>query len=83
MDNHLCIRLRHKDMPTISQILTQFLIVVNLSIENNPHRPVFITDRLVPCVEIDNRQSPKAKTDRSGPVVSFIVRSTVPNGIRH
>ena len=55
MDQALGIGSRREAMTTLLEILSQFPVVVNLSIEDHPHRAIFIMDRLLPRMHIDDR----------------------------
>src|SRR5437867_4070630 len=50
-----------KDMTLADQFLAQLAEVVDLSVEDDPDRPIFVGDRLVASYEIDDRQSTHAK----------------------
>ncbi|SRR5260370_19767935 len=45
------------------QVFAQFLVVVNLAVENDPERLIFIGDRLVTGLNVDNAEAAHGQSD--------------------
>jgi hypothetical protein len=50
-------------MTTGLQLFAQFLVVVNFAVENDPKRPVFICDRLVTGLNVDDAKAAHGQSD--------------------
>ena len=50
-------------MATGLQIFAQFLVVVNFAVENDPKRLVFIGDRLVTGLNVDDAEAAHGQSD--------------------
>src|SRR5208282_849060 len=83
MDDHLCVRLRLEGVALRSQELPQFLVVINLSIKDNPNCTVFVGEGLVAGVEVDDREPTKAQADRPRHVVSLVVGTAMIDCVCH
>ncbi len=70
-------------MATRDQLLTQDRVVVNLAIENDPDRSIFIADGLVPGCDIDDAEPSHAQADTSSSKSAFIVRTAMSHHIAH
>ena len=55
----------------------QRLEIVNLPIEDNPDRAIFVRERLMAAGEIDNAETVEAEPDVAVQVESVIVRSAM------
>ena len=67
MDDRLGIALRAESMPGSFEPMPQFAVVVDLAVENQPYRCVFIGHRLSTRIEVDDRESPEAQRDPIAP----------------
>src|SRR5438552_1213003 len=76
MDDHLGVGIRSKLMALFLQLCSQFSVIVNLAVEDDPHRFFCVRHRLMTAGEIDDRQSPEAQTNRPVDEEAFIIRST-------
>ena len=56
MNNDLRIRLSMKSMPLLDEIIPQFDIVENLSIEGDPDGLILIAHRLTPTIKVKDAQ---------------------------
>src|ERR1019366_3811926 len=83
MNNHLGISLCLEDVTLGREFFPQTLIVVDLTVEDDPYRTVFIGQGLVSSSQIDDRKPAEAEPDLSGRVEAFIIRSTMANRVRH
>jgi hypothetical protein len=81
--DNLGIRASPKVVTIALQLASEFRKVIDLSIKDDPDCFLSIGHRLMPPSEVDNREPPKAKPDRSGDEVTFIVGTTVNNAARH
>ena len=70
-------------MPLGHEPVAQFLVIINLSIEDNPDGFVFIAHGLRACAKIDNGQAKMAQTGIAIQMYSLAVRTAVRNGIKH
>ena len=52
-------------MPARLQLLAQFGVVINFSVEYDPGSFIFVADRLMSPGEIDDAQPPHAQADRA------------------
>ena len=75
--DHLCVRPRPKAVPPALELGAQFDEVVDLAVQDNPYRAVFIRDGLLAGREIDDRQTPARQADRPGHVMPRVVRPAV------
>jgi hypothetical protein len=68
----------------VFELLTQFLKVVYLSIENNGHRAVFVEQWLIRAVRyVDDRKAAMGNTDVSVDMDSRSVRTAVCQRVIH
>src|SRR5207247_8833884 len=67
--DHLCVRPRPKAVPPALELGAQFDEVVELAVQDNPYRAVFIDDGLPAGREIDERQTPARQAHRPGHVM--------------
>jgi hypothetical protein len=83
VDDDLDIRIGPETMASGLEVSTQFLIVVDLSIAHNRDSAIFIGNRLIAGLQVDDAQSAKAETDAWFDKVSVPIRSTVGHHVRH
>jgi hypothetical protein len=65
------------------QVLAKLLIIINFAVENNVHAAVFVGQRLVTAAQVDNRETTKSETNRTGDEISVVVWAAVTNRVRH
>src|SRR5690349_19801504 len=70
-------------MAAFEERLTQFLIVVNLPVEDDPNRSVLVADRLLARLEVDDAEPPHAEADTRAKVHPFFIRSTMHQHLTH
>ena len=65
------------------ELLAQFLVVVDLAVEDDPDAAVFVGDRLVTGAEIDDAEA--AHADAAGPVGvdAFVIRPAMADEVGH
>jgi hypothetical protein len=83
VNNDFRIRFGPESMATFEKVHAQFAIVVNFTIEYDPHRSGFVGERLFAGIEVNDRKSPVAQPHISGEVQSFIIRPTMPDRVHH
>src|SRR5256885_9901852 len=83
VNDNLTIGARSKLVTTCQELLTQRLKVINLAIEDHPHRAVLIAERLMPAVQIDNAQAPHTQSDLRLNEETFVVRPAVAHDRTH
>ncbi len=83
MHDDLGIAFRVKAMPGSLQFRDQFLVVVDLAIEDHHHRTVFIEQRLLTRGHIDDRQAPVAKTHARLDVQAALIGAAMQLGVVH
>src|SRR5262249_17221651 len=70
-------------MTSCQELSTQFTVVVELPVEDNLDRAIFIAERLSAAGQIDNGKTPMNKSNSGLPPVAFTVRTTMGNRITH
>ena len=89
VDDHLGVGGRTERVPSGLQIATQFLEVVDLAVEDDLDLAVLVAKRLVPGVQIDDRQSTMGQSDLHPAACgacgqeSLVVRAAVGDRPRH
>ena len=83
MDQALGIGRRREAMTTFLEVVSQFPIVVNLSVEDHPYRAIFIVDRLLPRMHIDDRQPAHPQAHAISKVKPVVIRAPPPNERTH
>ena len=83
MDERLRIAVRVKAMSRLFKILSQFQVVVDLPVEDNPDALVFVVDRLMAAGHIDNGKAPHPKSDVASDIGTAVVRATVDDRVVH
>ena len=80
---HLAVSLGGKGMPCFEQLLPQRAVVVDLTVEHQHQRLVLIIKRLVPRLEVDDAEPPKAHCHRVVDIVPIGIRSAMGDPLRH
>ena len=88
MHDHLGVRLRPEAVPASFQLGAELAVVVDLAVEDELDGAVLVPDRLVPRLEVDDRQAPEPEADAGSVVVLFdvdpvVVRPSMPDRRRH
>src|SRR5439155_18392030 len=65
------------------QLAPQFGEVVNLAVEDDPDRAVFVVNRLMSARQIDNAQAPHPERDAGLDEHTFVVRSAMTDDVAH
>ena len=64
-------------MPSCRKLLAQASVVVDLAVEDDPDRLVFVGDRLVPALQVDDAEPAHADADVPVHVLAVVVGSTM------
>ena len=83
MDERLRIAVRVKAMSRLFKILSQFQVVVDLPVEDNPDALVFVVDRLMAAGHIDNGKAPHPESNVASDIGTAVVRATVDDRVVH
>ncbi len=83
VDDRLDVRPGAEAVPRASQLVAQLDVVVDLAIADDDHRSVLARDRLIACLEVDDRQAADAEPDSGRDVRALSVRSAVDERGRH
>jgi hypothetical protein len=83
VDDDFDIRIGPETMAGGLQVSTQFLVVVDFSIAHNRDRAIFIRNRLIAGLQVNDAQSAEAETDAWLNKVPVPIRSTVSHHICH
>jgi hypothetical protein len=83
MENDLGIRPSPESMPFGEEFRSQFRVVVDLSIEDDPHCLVFISYRLATSREIDDAESAHTQADGSRHIIALVIGPPVVHGPIH
>jgi hypothetical protein len=78
MDQYLGICLGIKSMSLLLQFLFDLGKVIYLPIEYYRHSLVFVVDRLFPCIEINDAQSPMPKGNAAFDILPFVIGPPLP-----
>ena len=70
-------------MAALFQDRTKFRVVIDFTVEDNPHSPIFVAHGLVSPGYINNTQPPEPQRDRAKRQAAFVVRPTMPKDVRH
>src|SRR5687767_6539810 len=70
-------------MPQAEQFVAQGGIVVDLSVEDSPNRPVFVVDRLVAAAQVNDREPPHAEAHARLNEEALVVRPAMAHRSAH
>ncbi len=84
MNNYLSVGARFESVPPTQQPFAMFFKIVNLSIEDDSHAPVFVSHRLSAFwPEINNREPPMPQTYAGPDVRSLVVGTAMSQSVAH
>src|SRR5207237_2718153 len=83
MDDHFRVRLGLEAVPASKQLLTQFDVIVDLTVEDDPDGAVLVAQRLVPTAQVDDRQTAHGHAERTLDVYPFVVGPAMRDERRH
>ncbi len=83
VDHHLGVRPGLESMAELREKVAQALVVVDFAIEDDPERPVFVRDRLMASLDVDDGEPPRGEPGPGVEEGSFIVRTAVGDRSRH
>ena len=70
-------------MPALFELTPQLEVIVDFTVEHDPHSPVLVVNRLLAGRQVDNAQPPHAYADATGYVNAFVVRPAVRECLAH
>jgi hypothetical protein len=83
VNDHLSIRSGTEPMAFIDQTLAQLPEIVDLSVQDDPDGLVFVVDRLLTRLKVDDAEPSHTHSEISIHEDSLIIRSTMPNTPAH
>ena len=83
MDDGLGVAVCIKGVAEPFQLVAEFEIVIDLTVEDNPGGAVLVVNRLLAAFHIDNRQPPHAQADSLAEVEAVIIRATMADSVTH
>ena len=83
MNDGLGVALGAEPMAVSHQLAMQFLVVVDLAVEDDPHGPVFVEHRLLSAFEIDDAEAPHAERDTVLDVNALLVGAAMHHHSTH
>src|SRR5437773_2802730 len=70
-------------MPASFKLRSQLTMVIDLAIEDNPDRPVFVGHGLVSARQVDNAQAAKTKPHRTQNEFTPVIGAPMTDSVRH
>src|SRR4051794_24945694 len=70
-------------MATSYKLFAKFEMIVNFAIEHNPQRLVFIADRLMSSLQVNNAETPHSQSSRAVEVESLVIRAAMYHHAAH
>src|SRR5580700_5655871 len=83
MDDHFRVACRPKSVSPAFQFFLKGLIVINLSVEDSGDAPIFVRDRLLSTIQIDDAQAPHSQRDVLVKKHTGIIRSPMMQYLKH
>jgi hypothetical protein len=83
MDDDFGVGLGLEDVALGEEKFTEFLIVVDFPVENDPYGAILVRDGLVAGVEVNDGETTKAEADWAGKIKPFVVRAAMLDGVGH
>src|SRR5216684_5233467 len=83
MNDGLCIRERAEHMPARNQLVPQVAVAVDLAVEGDPDRRVFVAHRLVTAGHVDDAEAANTEAERSAQVNALVVRAAMSQALGH
>ncbi len=83
MDDYFRVASGREDVSLFFQILAQRAVVVDLSVEDDPYRSVFVPDRLVSTLGVDDAEATTGQTDGPAQEGALVVGSSVGEARAH
>ena len=83
MHDHFGIGFCAKNVSVFKQVFAKFLIVINLSVEDDPDGSILVRERLVASSKIDDGKAAKPKPNLAGQIVSLVIWAAMHDGVCH
>ena len=81
MQNDLCIRTGLEYMAVFFEFFTQFDKIIDLAIEDNRHAVIFVCDRLVTALQVNDAETAMSEANLTADIKPFPIRPTMTNGV--
>ena len=83
MNDHLGVGVRGEHVPALEQLAGQLAIVVDLAVEDDLHGAVFVADRLVAGLQVDDAEAIHPEAERAVGQQARLVGAAVLDGVAH
>jgi hypothetical protein len=83
VEYHLRIGFGLKNMALLFQLCPQFHKIVYFAIEYDPEGAVFVVERLIACVKVNDAKPAKAQRDAGIAIIPVAVWTAVDQAVRH
>ncbi len=83
MDDRFGVAVGVEGVSEFFELLAQLEIVVDLAVKNDPRRAILIVNRLLPALEIDDREAAHCQADGSVDIEAVFVRAAMPDRFIH
>jgi hypothetical protein len=83
MDNSFRIRMCAEDMAPGFQFAAKLLLVVNLTVVDDPDRAILIGNGLFATLQVDDAQTAVAESNHAADIGTFIIRPAMRDGSEH
>src|SRR6266850_3041482 len=83
VNDSFCVAVCIKGVSELLQLFAELLVVIDLSIENNPCSAILIVDRLLAAFHIDDRQAAHAQANSLVEVEAVFIGAAVAYGLTH
>src|SRR2546423_8253807 len=83
VNDGFCVAVCVKGVAELFQLVAEFAIVIDLTIEDNPGGAVLIVDRLLAAFQIYDRQTTHAQAHALAEVETVFIRATMAYGFAH
>jgi len=83
VQQHFAVRVGPELVSFFQKSLPEFTVVVDLPVEDQDERPVFVEQRLIAADQVDDGKTPVSERDAVRAEESFSVRAAMPDGVRH
>ena len=83
MDERFGVTVRFEAVPAFFQACAQLEVIIDLAVEDDVNRSVFVRDRLVAAGQINDAEPPNRQTNAGLDEVAFVIRPAVPQRLRH
>src|SRR4051812_23548018 len=83
MNDNFRIRRRFKYVPLLNESIPNLNVIINLAVKSNPDCAIFVGQRLLPTLDIDNTQSAMRQRDVFIEIGALPVGTSMRKSSRH